>query len=336
MSDIGLSIKLVYPIVKTLSAQGIELARFYSVTGFDERLLQDPEARISELEYDRLLNSAAELTDDESFGVRQGMALEIFDLGILGYVLVHSGTIREALASYQRYNVVLCNGIDVTTKESGEEADILVTFPNPASNPSRHCAEGVASSLFHLFSKLSGRSVPVRAVEFVYPEPGEYGGHASVWGVMPKFGGESNLIRVSREMLDFPIMYADAKLLQAFEEDVKDVRSRLLYGRALSDRLAEWMVSAMASALPSLAEASKRFHVGTRTLQAKLKGEGTTFNEILSRVRMELAIKYLGNRQYSVGDVAYLLHYSEPSAFQNAFKKWKGETAGQYRLRLAK
>ncbi len=32
-------------------------------------------------------------------------------------------------------------------------------------------------------------------------------------------------------------------------------------------------------------------------------------------------------------DIAYLLHYSEPSAFHNAFKKWTGFTPGQYRAR---
>lgn len=35
--------------------------------------------------------------------------VEPADLGVLGYVMLHSKTIADALTAYQRYNVILCN-----------------------------------------------------------------------------------------------------------------------------------------------------------------------------------------------------------------------------------
>lgn len=43
---------------------------------------------------------------------------------------------------------------------------------------------------------------------------------------------------------------------------------------------------------------------------------------------MEMAKAHLRQSEYSISEIAYLLHYSEPSAFHSAFKKWTGQNAG--------
>lgn len=71
-----------------------------------------------------------------------------------------------------------------------------------------------------------------------------------------------------------------------------------------------------------------------RSLQAKLNEEGTSYNELVTGVRKEMAAAYLRQMDYSISEIGYLLHYSEPSAFHNAFKNWMGITPGQYRAKL--
>lgn len=51
---------------------------------------------------------------------------------------------------------------------------------------------------------------------------------------------------------------------------------------------------------------------------------------------MEMAKAHLRQSEYSISEIAYLLHYSEPSAFHSAFKKWTGQTPGQFRAEAAK
>lgn len=72
-----------------------------------------------------------------------------------------------------------------------------------------------------------------------------------------------------------------------------------------------------------------------RTMQRKLKSEGTTFEEILSQERQALATRYLADPNMPFSQIAGLLGYSEQSAFNRACRVWFGKTPRQYRLEHA-
>jgi AraC-like DNA-binding protein len=73
--------------------------------------------------------------------------------------------------------------------------------------------------------------------------------------------------------------------------------------------------------------------MSVRTLNRGLAAEGTTYREVLEQIRRELASRHLANAQSSIGEVAFLLGFSELSAFHRAFKRWTGQTPAEFRRR---
>ena len=61
-----------------------------------------------------------------------------------------------------------------------------------------------------------------------------------------------------------------------------------------------------------------------QTLYRRLRAEGTTFEDLLDRLRHRLALRYLRDERLSVKAAAYRLGFSEPAAFSRAFKRWTG------------
>ena len=61
-----------------------------------------------------------------------------------------------------------------------------------------------------------------------------------------------------------------------------------------------------------------------QTLFRKLKAEGLTFEKVLDELRHKIALHYLAGKKVSVNETAYLVGFSEPSAFTRAFKRWTG------------
>ena len=71
-------------------------------------------------------------------------------------------------------------------------------------------------------------------------------------------------------------------------------------------------------------------------LQRRLKDEGVNYNDLQNDVRKTLALNLLENETLALGEIAFSLGYSEVSAFNHAFRRWVGQSPGDYRrLRAA-
>jgi AraC-like DNA-binding protein len=328
----GVSVSLVYPIVKMILIKGYDKDDFFRRANIDESLFHDPEARLSEEDFERITELAAAITSDDTFGLHQGQNIEVSDLGILGFVMLHSKTIGQALAAYQKYNVVVCNAYNISWQAEGEDVILEMSYNHPHRHPARHCMEDMLSSLYHLMMRLSCRTISLKEVQFTHLLSSEIDEYTSVLGITPQFDQNSSMIRMSKEILEYPILFADSKLLGTFEAIAEEAKLRFMQGRIFSDQLYTWIMKCMPISFPSLKDTARAFKMSVRSIQTRLKQENTTYQDIMNRVRTELAVGYLAKPEFKIGEVAYLLHFSEPSAFQSAFKKWTGVTPRQYRM----
>ncbi|MFD2671722.1 AraC family transcriptional regulator [Marinicrinis sediminis] len=332
MQNAGMAVSMVYPILKSITRYGQDTQLFCEQVGFDLDLLHDAEARISGERYEQLMYQAADFLDDDHFGLHQGQLTDMADLGILGYVMMHSGTIGESLIAYRRYNDILCSGFNLNWQIEGDEVRLRFYSENPIKPMSRHCTEDMVSSIYQMIGHLSNRRIQVRALTFQHSAPDHRSLYESIFGVTPLFEQETNEMLLSKTVLEAPILYANARLREMFERLAEETMGQLTEGQPFSRDVYHWMLKGMPSGLPTLEQTASEFHMSMRTLQSKLKQEQTSFTELLTRVRKELAISYLHLHQFSITEVAYALHFSEPSAFQNAFKRWTGVTPRTFRM----
>jgi len=330
LGDKGVAISMVYPIMKTLVHKGFEPEEFCRWASFDAALLQEAEARIPCAELERLMIAASAYTGDEFFGLRQGRIMEFADMGILGYVMLHSAKVADALTAYRRYNEVLCSVSNLEVEIDGRFA-VLRLFSQTSGTLSRHCSEDMAGSLHRLMEKLSNRSIPLEEVRFAHGAPANTAPYAEVFGRAPLFDRGENLLVVSKEALDYPVLYSDPRLLEVFEKMIREAKENLTRTGEFSERVIRWIKQCLPTYFPTLRQTADFFGSSPRTIQNRLKEENATYADLTARVRKEIAIGYLKRKEFSVGDIAYALHFSEPSAFQSAFKKWTGVTPGQYR-----
>jgi AraC-like DNA-binding protein len=73
--------------------------------------------------------------------------------------------------------------------------------------------------------------------------------------------------------------------------------------------------------------------LNVRTLHRRLSREGQNYRALLQEVRMALAQRYMAQQTYTITEVAFMLGYSDASAFSRAFKGWYGDTPSSYRLK---
>jgi AraC-like DNA-binding protein len=75
--------------------------------------------------------------------------------------------------------------------------------------------------------------------------------------------------------------------------------------------------------------------MSTRTLQRRLGECDILYARLVDDVRRQLSNRYLADANLSLGEIAYLLGYSESSAFNRAYRRWTGRTPSAARRSAA-
>lgn len=90
------------------------------------------------------------------------------------------------------------------------------------------------------------------------------------------------------------------------------------------------LMTAIPSGFFKIEDIAEKLGISSRTLQRNLGAENTTFKEQVQMIQKSMAIGYL-NLGVSTEEIAYLVGYTESSAFLRAFKKWTGKSLTQYK-----
>ncbi len=86
--------------------------------------------------------------------------------------------------------------------------------------------------------------------------------------------------------------------------------------------------------VPDIISISRKLAISKRSLQEKLKAEESSFRNLLEAIRKQMAIDNLAKQNVSICEVAFMLGYSDQSAFNHAFKRWTWQTPKAYIQKL--
>jgi AraC-like DNA-binding protein len=105
---------------------------------------------------------------------------------------------------------------------------------------------------------------------------------------------------------------------------------------ALTWEVRRVLASRIARGDTQIQSVARALSTSTRSLQRRLAAVGLSYNQLLDQVRKEAAERHLTDSALSITEIAYLLGYSEPAAFNSAFKRWYDETPQGFRQRQRK
>lgn len=86
--------------------------------------------------------------------------------------------------------------------------------------------------------------------------------------------------------------------------------------------------------LPGGGDGGADLGMSPRTLHRRLAEQQRTYQSVLDEVRCALAIEFLQQSDMPMDDLAAQVGFSEAANFRKAFRKWTGQSPGDYRKAL--
>lgn len=329
-------VRSVRKIADAAAARGVSAEELYGAVGLDPALLEDPDNRIPFAQFVALYEAGAALTGDDAFGLHVGETStpELFD--VLGYVIINSPTLGEALNRLVRYHTIWTDGALFGLGVSGGRASLTYEYAGGDGGRRRHDSEMTFSIAVSFARRVTGVDWAPREVSFRHAEPTSTAEHERIFRAPVRFGRPSNELILDSALLALPMARADAGLCDILDRQARELLARLPQQESLAHQVRGLLAEALKAGDPRLETLSQRLGVSPRTLQRRLREEGTSHQDLLDEVRSELSRRYLREPELAICEVAYLLGFSEPSAFHRAFRRWTGVTPRAFRTREAR
>ena len=131
--------------------------------------------------------------------------------------------------------------------------------------------------------------------------------------------------------LQRPLLSADPDLAGYMDGLAEEVLASLAREGSLLEQIRRTIWMDLSGGRVSLKAVARRLGMGARSLQRRLKNEGTSFMGVLDDLRHEMAVQLLHDDRVAVYEIAFLLGYSDPSTFFRAFRRWEGKSPHEYR-----
>jgi AraC-like DNA-binding protein len=247
----------------------------------------------------------------------------------------HGTNVAHALEWLQRYKAVVHPDVVPRLEHRKGERD-LVAFLRPISAPFaqlREPVEAQAAALVASMQVLTGRRVKPVSVALTHAAPASQKRHAEFFGCPICWSAPLLEVVFEASLLALPLPRSDPRIFGYLGRRVEELSARV-ERETTSNQARRAIGAALAEGEPKLADIAKLLGLSERSLHRRLQEEGLSFATLVDDARRARALLLLEDPALSMGEIAFLLGYSEPSAFFRAFRRWTGDTPRAFRQRL--
>lgn len=268
---------------------------------------------------------------DDGLGLDIGWRLPPTAFGNLGYALLCSATLRDALALCRQYWHLVARGTQLSVREEGDwlVADITLLLPMP-QQIRQLVLESTFSSVYRGVQLMAGEAALALEISFDFAPPPHADKARRMLGKV-KYQMSGNQMRFPRALLATPLpMHNPTALKFALEQCERENALQVNMPGQMRQKVKQLLLLGEAG-YPDLEQVSDRLHMTARTLRRRLAQEGITYKSLVEEAKRRDAIRLLDDPDVPLHRIASWLGYQDPANFTRAFRQWTDQTPSQYR-----
>jgi AraC-like DNA-binding protein len=320
------SADLLHGLIDCAEQCGLPRDRFGDV--LRDKSGRAPPARYSGDRVIRVWDRVLRLSGDPIIGFRMALVAGMKTFGVLGLIAPRCATVLDAFRQTERYSALASQAAHIAVARDAKSLSASITLDVPASEVRNAILLWGLTNLSLMPGRLTGESVRPISIACAFAPPDPPAARALKQLGPFVFDARQNQVRFERSIGELQIPSADADLKLLLTEVMERHLADLGPAGSLEQALLVILRQMLDGTMPTLASLSAGVGMSQRTLQRRLGDAGTTFHALLQQVLKERAEELLSRGDMSQGEIAFLLGYSEVSAFSRAYRGWTGRPPG--------
>lgn len=285
-------------------------------------------------EISELVTQIYALSGKLDFGLEIGRSLHPSDYGTLGFTLMNSPRIIDALGFATKYKHFVIDGFYAKIRQENK----LMTYE--IDNHYQHTflepvIELDFSSMIKFGRFLAGpdstHPLKIEYVHFMHAPHCAVSTYEDFFGCEVHFNQKVNKMAAYREAIEVPVYGANAAIFGLLEQQFDFIERRSRRSTKLSERVEEYIHANLGRNPIDLVSVAQHFNMSISTFKKRLQQENICFQHISDNVRMAEACRQLSSSHVPIKQIGYALGFSSASAFNKAFRRWKALSPIEYR-----
>ncbi|HEX5843087.1 MAG TPA: AraC family transcriptional regulator [Pseudomonas sp.] len=337
---LGSSVSVAYlqGLLDYLTRQGLDAGALLERVQLSPQVLMQRDQRIAASAYLELLGLGVQLSGDDCLGLHLGEAVRPGYYGVLGYLIMSCATLADALHRQARYAALVGNlgQVDLADEppRAGVEPQVAHSWQPLLAQQQRQLSEETLAAWVTFGHWISGQDIPPTEVRFQHAAPADVSEHQRIFRCPVLFGQADNALVFPKRLLALPLGQADAQVRLMLDAYADRLLGEIRQGHSVLDRARLELARQLPEAGADLPQIAARLALSPRTLQRRLREAGLSFNQLLDETRQQLVLHYLRDPALELAEIAFLVGFSEPGSLARAFRRWTGQSPGEYRRHL--
>ena len=277
---------------------------------------------------------AEQITQDSIIGLHVGEKIHPNDYGLLGQIMMNCDTLAEALENILSVEFIVNNLFSSTVFIEGNTAINRIHCQQYEAESIRHIIEQDISALinigiFVMNKDYTEHNRPIE-IHFRHKPAAEIKEYERILKTRVLFNQKYNQAIFPTSILSMPTYNPNKRIAHILNEELQLLLSEVENQNTLTLRLWRLFHYKETRINLDIESVAKAFSITPRTLQRRLRQEGTSFQDQLKIFRTQQAKCLLDNKKMNISEIAFAMGFNDNSAFHKAFKRWTGCTPKEY------
>jgi AraC-like DNA-binding protein len=312
-------------LVNGLGRLGYNVGTMLASVGLRREDFDDPDARVPCEIFGALVSRAQQERFTPNLALEMARLTPIGEYPLLDYLVLTSDTIGTGARQLARYFRLVGNPVVIDVHEDVDPIRVEMTRA-----PAPFAVEYVASLvILHFRTETEGRFGGAH-VSFQHT-PDDAAAFERILGCPVQTTASWDGVAVPLDAWRLPLRRRDPVLRQVLETQANAILARMPARTGLALDVQRALAARVGGGDTQIGALARELAMSGRTLQRRLAAEGVSYQQLLEDARKEAAGRYISESTLAIGEVAYLVGYSEPAPFHRAFKRWYGMTPEAFR-----